>query len=67
MDPCAHGELGDEYVAPLGEKNRCFGRYHLDLWVCLHDLLDASQRELMDFVIVRVILEMINGVLPVRC
>ena len=65
VDPCAHRELGDEDVAPLGEEDGRFGRDHLDVWVCLHDLLDARQWQLMDLVVVVFVLESLDRVLPV--
>lgn len=42
VDPCAHGQLGDEDVAALGEEDGRLGRDHLHLRVGLHDFLDAS-------------------------
>ena len=65
VDPRAHRQLGDEDVAALGEQNRSFGRYHLDLWVRLHDFLNASQGELVDFVVMSLGLEVADGLLPI--
>lgn len=63
--PCAHGQLGDEDVAALGEEDGCFGGDHLDFWVCLHDLLDACQGKLVELVIMGVAFEVVDGLLPV--
>jgi hypothetical protein len=65
MDPRAHGELGDERLASLGEYNRRFGRDHLDFRVRLHDLLDAREWKLMDFVVVVFRLKRRHDLLPV--
>lgn len=67
MDPGAHGELGDEYVASLGEEDGGLSRDHLHLRVGLHDLLDAGERQLVYLVIMLVGLEVVNGLLPVGC
>jgi len=44
VNPCPHGQLCDEDVATLCEQDWGLGRYHLDLWIGLHDFLDARQR-----------------------
>lgn len=67
MNPSAHRQFGDEDVTALREEYRCFGRDHLDFWIGLHDFLDASERELVQFVVVGFVLEVINDVLPVGC
>lgn len=65
MDPCAHGQLGDKDIATLGEENGCLGRDHLDFRVRFHHLLDTSEWQLMDLVIVIVRFQVIDNVLPV--
>ena len=67
MNPGSHGELCDEDVATLGKKDRGLSRDHLDLWICLHDLLYPSKRQLVKLVVMSVALEMVDGVLPIRC
>lgn len=47
MEPRADCELEDEELAGLGEENGGLGRYHADVLIRLHDLLDASQWELV--------------------
>lgn len=66
VDPRPHRELGDEDITSLGEENRRFSRNHLHLRVCFHDLLDSCQGELVDLIVMIVILEMIDNVLPIR-
>ena len=65
VDPGAHGELGNEGLAGLGEYYGRFGRNHLDFRVRFHDLLDASERELVDLVVVVLGLEHGDDLLPV--
>lgn len=65
MDPGSHGQFGDEDIAPFREEDWCLGRDHLHFWVCLHDLLDTRKRELVQFVIVRVLLQVVDNLLPV--
>lgn len=65
MYPGAHRQLGNEDVASFGEQDRRLGRDHLDLRVGLHDLLDPRQWELMLLVVMRVILQRADRVLPV--
>lgn len=65
MNPGSHGELRDEYVAALGEEDGRFGGYHLDFGIGLHDLFDASEGQLMNLVVVRVALQVADGLLPV--
>ena len=65
VDPGAHGEFGDENVTALGKQDGSFGRDHLDFWVGLHNLLDASQGELVQLVVVFVRLELGDLLLPV--
>lgn len=65
MYPGAHGEFRDENVAALGEQDGCLGRDHLDLWVRLHDLLDARQRQLVKLIVVGGSLEVRDDLLPV--
>lgn len=43
VDPRAHGELGDEDVAALGEEDGRFRGYHFHLWVGFHDLFYACE------------------------
>jgi hypothetical protein len=66
VDPGAHGELCDEDVAALREQDGRLRRDHLDLGVCLHHLLDARQRQLVQLVVMFVRLELGNLLLPVR-
>ena len=63
--PCPHGQFSDEDVTALCKQYWGFRRYHLDIRISLHDLLDSSQRKLMEFVIVRVILEGVDSLLPI--
>lgn len=65
VDPGAHCELCDEDVAAFGEKDGSFCRNHLDFRVCFHDFFDSGEGELMDFEVVVVCLEVIDGLLPV--
>lgn len=65
VDPCSHGELGDEDVAPLGEQDGSLGRNHLHLRIGLHDLLDPGQGQLVDFIVMGLGLESMDGLLPV--
>jgi len=65
VDPGAHGELGDEGLAGLGEDYGRFGRDHLDFRVGFHDFLDARERELVDLVVVVFGLEHGHDLLPV--
>ena len=65
VDPRAHGELGDEGLASLGEDYRRFGGDHLDFWIGLHDFLDARKRKLVDLVVVVFCLEHRHDLLPV--
>lgn len=66
MNPGSHCQLCDEDVTAFREENRGFRRDHLDFGVGLHDLLDSGQRELMDFEIMGVSLQMIDCLLPIR-
>lgn len=65
MDPCAHGELGDEDIATFREEDWCLSRYHLHIWVCLHNLLDSRQWQLVEFVVMIVGFEVVDYLLPV--
>ncbi len=65
MNPGTHGELGDEDITTFGEKDGGFCRYHLDFWVGLHDLLNASEGQLVDFEVMRLGLEVIDSLLPI--
>lgn len=65
MDPCAHGEFCDEDVAAFREENWGFGGDHLDFWVGFHDFLDSCERELVQFVVVSLVFEVVDDVLPV--
>ena len=65
VDPGAHGELGDEGLASLGEYDGRLSRDHLNFRVGLHDLLDARERELVDLVVVVFRLEHRHHLLPV--
>jgi hypothetical protein len=65
MYPGTHCQLGDENVASLGKKNRCFGGDHLYLRIGLHHLLYAGKGQLVDFEVVRVGFEVVDCILPV--
>lgn len=52
VNPCAHGQLGDEYIATLGEQDWRLCRDHLDLGVGFHDFLYPSEWQLVYFVVV---------------
>mmetsp|Transcript_5615 Transcript_5615/g.25309 ORF Transcript_5615/g.25309 Transcript_5615/m.25309 type:complete len:324 (+) Transcript_5615:1180-2151(+) len=47
VDPRTECELQDEHLARLCEQHRRLRRYHPDVLVGLHDLLDPRQRELV--------------------
>lgn len=66
VDPCPHGEFSDENVAAFGEENGGLCGYHLYLGICLHDLFDARQRELVQLIVVLVRLQFCNLLLPIR-
>lgn len=66
VDPGTHRQLRDEDVAAFGEEDRRFSRDHLHFRVCLHHFLDAGQRQLVQFVVVRFGFEVGDDVLPVR-
>lgn len=65
MDPCTHGQFGDENVTAFGEQYGCLCRDHFDVRVSLHHLLYPGQGELMELVVVGFILEVIDGLLPI--
>lgn len=65
MNPCAHGQLGDKDVATFGKQDGGFRRYHLDLGIRFHNLLDARQRQLMNLVVVGLSLQVGDRLLPV--
>jgi len=65
VDPGAHGELGNEGLASLGEYDGRFGGDHLNFRIRLHDLLDARKRKLVDLVVVVFRLEHRHDLLPV--
>ena len=67
MNPSPHREFGDEDIAALRKEDRCFGGDHLDFWIGLHDFLDACERELVEFIIVGIGLEVGDYLLPVGC
>lgn len=66
MDPRSHRQLCDEDVATLREEYWGFSTDHLDLWIRFHDLLDTSERQLMQLVVVIVSLQPSHLVLPIR-
>lgn len=66
VNPGTHRELSDEHVTSLGKEDWSLSRDHFDLGICLHDLLDASERELVQLVVVVVRLQVCDLVLPVR-
>mmetsp|Transcript_19098 Transcript_19098/g.56225 ORF Transcript_19098/g.56225 Transcript_19098/m.56225 type:complete len:208 (-) Transcript_19098:172-795(-) len=47
VHPGSQGELTDEQIARLGEDHRGLSGYHLHILIRLHNLLNASQRELV--------------------
>lgn len=55
VEPRPDGELEDEELAGLGEKDGSLGRYHPHVLVGLHDLLDAGQGELVVLEIVHLL------------
>lgn len=65
VDPGAHRQLRDEDVAPLGEEDRRLRRDHFHLRIRLHHLLDPRQWQLVDLVVVRVRLQVVDCLLPV--
>jgi hypothetical protein len=65
VNPCAHRQFGDEYVASLSKENRSFGGDHLNLGVSFHDFLYSRQGQLMHFVVMGIALQVIDGVLPI--
>ena len=65
MDPGAHGEFCDEDVAAFRKQDGCFGGDHFDFGVGFHDFFDTCQRQLVQFVIVGVSLEVRDYLLPV--
>lgn len=65
MDPGAHRKLGDEDIAALGEEDGRLGGDHLDVGIGLHDLLDAREGQLVQLVVVRFGLEVVDRLLPV--
>lgn len=67
MNPCAHRELRDEDVAPFGEQDRGFSRDHFHIRISLHDLFDSGQWKLVDLVIMGIIFEAVDGLLPISC
>lgn len=67
VNPSAHSKLGDEYVAALCKEYRCFGGYHFDFGIGLHDFLYPCQWQLVKLVVVFFIFELVDGLLPVRC
>ena len=67
MDPSPHGQLGDEDIATLGKEDRSLSRDHLNIGIGLHNLLYPGQGELVHLVVVLVILEVMDGLLPVGC
>lgn len=67
MNPGAHSELGDEYVAAFGKEYGCFSGYHFDFRIGFHDFLYPCQWQLVELVVVFFIFELVDGLLPVRC
>lgn len=67
MNPGAHSKLSDKYVAAFRKEYGCFGGNHFDFGVGLHDFLYPCQWQLVEFVVVFFIFELIDGLLPVRC
>lgn len=67
VDPSAHSELGDEYVATFRKEYWCFSGDHFDLRIGLHDFLYPRQWQLVELVVVFFIFELVDGLLPVSC
>lgn len=67
MNPGAHGQLRDEDITTLGEQNGCLRRDHLDFRIRFHHLLDTSEGQLVDFVIMVVRFQVVNDMLPIGC
>lgn len=67
VDPGAHSELGDEYVATFRKKYGCFRGNHFDFGVGLHDFLYPRQWQLVELIVVFFIFELIDSLLPVCC
>lgn len=67
MNPCPHREFRDEDIAALCEEDGCFGGYHFDFGIGLHNFLDARQGQLMQLVVMVVAFQMVDGLLPIGC
>lgn len=65
MYPGTHSQLGDEDIATLGEQDWCLRRDHLDFGVRFHHLLDTSEWQLVNLVVVIICFQMIDDMLPV--
>ena len=65
VDPRSHGEFCNENVTSLGEQDGSFGRNHFDFGVRFHDFFDARQRQRMNLVIVVLIFQRVDCLLPI--
>lgn len=65
MNPCTHGQFGDEDVAAFGKQDWSLGRYHLHLRIRFHYFFDAGQRQLVDLVVMSFGLQVGYGLLPI--
>ena len=66
MYPGPHSKLGDEDVATFRKEYRGFCTDHLHIRVGFHDLLYARKWKLMKFIVVRLGLKVVDGLLPIR-
>lgn len=64
-DPRSHCEFCNKDVAALCKQYRRFCRDHLDVWIGFHDLFDACEWQMVEFVVVLFGLELDDLVLPV--
>lgn len=65
MNPGTHCQLRDEDIAAFGKKDGSFSGDHFHFWIGFHDLLDTRQRKLVNFEVMGVCFEMVDGLLPI--
>lgn len=65
VDPRAHRQLGDEDIAAFGEENGRLSRDHLHVRIRLHHFLYARQRQLVNLVVVVLIFQVADDMLPI--
>ena len=65
MNPGTHSEFCNEDIAPFCKQDWSLSGDHLDFRIGLHDLLDASQRQLMQLVVMFVRFELRDLLLPI--